>query len=93
VLVPTSAQDGEKQPFGRGPVVRPPAKPFNAEEARQLTLLVTRVPGPDGQSYLQLASHRFINGYTERNVAVKVRGRGVGEGREARRKEEEGCGG
>lgn len=59
-------------PFGRQPTVRPPAKAFNAEEARQLGLYVSRMPGPDGQSYLMVGSHRFIDGYVERDVAIKV---------------------
>ncbi|KAG1676522.1 hypothetical protein FOA52_000065 [Chlamydomonas sp. UWO 241] len=65
---------GEKKPrmpFGRQPVVRPSARVFNAEEARQLGIMVQRVPGPDGESYMQIASHRFIAGYIERNVAIR----------------------
>ena len=68
--------EAKKFPFGRQGAVRPQAKPFNAEEARQLALSVTRTAGPDGQTYLQLGSHRFINGYIERNVAIRVRGWG-----------------
>ncbi|GAX85054.1 hypothetical protein CEUSTIGMA_g12474.t1 [Chlamydomonas eustigma] len=61
----------KKFPFGKQPSVRPPSKPFNVEEARQLALSVSRAPGPEGQSYLMLGSHRFINGYVERTVAIK----------------------
>ena len=71
--------EAKKFPFGRQGAVRPQAKPFNAEEARQLALSVTRTAGPDGQTCLQLGSHRFINGYIEKNVAIRVRGRGGGE--------------
>lgn len=41
---------------------------------RQLALPVTRMPGPDGQVYLQLGTHRFVAGYEERNIALKVSG-------------------
>jgi len=71
----TQAQDPEarkKNPFGRAGPVRPPAKAFNPEEARELALLVARVPGSDGQIYLQLGSNRFINGYLEKNMVMRV---------------------
>ncbi len=60
-LPPSAGQDEaerRKFPFGKQPAVRPPSKPFNAEEARQLALAVTRLPGPDGQTYLQIGSHK-----------------------------------
>ena len=66
--------DRKKTPFGRQPTVRPPARPFNAEEARQLALPVTRGAGPDGETCLQMGSHRFFNGYVEKAVAFRVRG-------------------
>lgn len=65
-------------PFGRQPAVRPPAKPFNAAEARQLALLVTRAQGPEGSNAVQLGSHRFVGGYLEKTVAMKVRAQGGG---------------
>ena len=65
-------------PFGRQPAVRPPARPFNAEEARQLALAVTRSTGPDGDTCLQMGSHRFFNGYVEKAVAFRVRGGDAG---------------
>lgn len=69
-------------PFGRQPVVRPPAKPFNAEEARQLGLPAIRKPSADGQVLVEMGSHRFVNGYTERTVAIKVRQCGGGRVKE-----------
>ncbi len=82
------AQDPEarkKNPFGRVGPVRPPAKAFNPEEARELALLVTRVPGVDGQAYLQLGPNRFINGYLEKSMVMRVRARGRAWGTRIRR--------
>ena len=70
--LPQEEAERKKHPFGRRGAVRPQAKPFNAEEARQLALSVTRAPGADGQTYLMLGTKRFVNGYIEKSVAFKV---------------------
>ncbi len=67
------AEARKKNPFGRTGPVRPPPKPFNAEEARNLALAVQRTTGVDGQVMLMMGTHRFVNGYTQRDIALKVR--------------------
>ncbi|KAL6761443.1 global transcription factor [Haematococcus lacustris] len=64
-------EERRRNPFGRVGPVRPQAKPFVADDAKELGLVVTRVQGVDGQTYMQLGTGRYINGYTEREVAIK----------------------
>lgn len=70
------AEDPElrkKNPFGRAGPVRPPARPFSAEGAASKHLNVTRVPGLDGETYYQLGSNRYISGYLEKAMGMRVR--------------------
>ncbi|MEW5310983.1 MAG: hypothetical protein WDW38_002733 [Sanguina aurantia] len=58
-------------PFGRAPLVRPPARVFNLEEARQAQLMCQRMNDGDGMTVVQVNSHRFHGGYLEKVVAIK----------------------
>jgi hypothetical protein len=42
-------EERKRHPFGRPNPVRPPARPFVPDEAKELGLVLTRVPGIDGQ--------------------------------------------
>ena len=61
----------QKLPFGRAPTVRPQAKPFNDDEAKQLALVVQKLTGANGGTYHQLGSYKFVDGYLEKTVAIK----------------------
>lgn len=64
----------KKNPFGRVGPVRAPARPFVAEEARGLGLLVSRVPGPDGQVWGGLQMVKWEGAACMQGQTAKDRG-------------------
>lgn len=68
-------QDDETRvrlPFGRAPLVRPPARVFNAAEAYEAKLMCQKLASLDNTPVVQVNSHRFYGGYLEKVVAIKV---------------------
>lgn len=68
-----SEEERRRNPFGRANKVRVSARPFNGDEPRQLGLVAVRDEQVEGLPSSRIGSHVFVQGYTLRNVAIKVR--------------------